>query len=424
MSLTDVKARTAKSGEKAYKLADGKGLSLLVHPNGSKYWRLKYRHAGKEKQLALGVYPEVTLAHARELTLEARGLLKIGQDPVIERKATKARTAESAAVTFEAVAREWMESRADKWARTYAEKVEGILGNNLFPRIGALPVTSITAPMLLGALRPIEARGALEVAARARQWAGEVFRYAIATGRATDDPATVLRGALKVGQTRHYPALRREEVGAFMRTLLEYPGRPETRLALQILMLTFVRPGELRAAHWAEFKFDTAEWRIPPERMKARVEHVVPLSLQSLALLKELHSLTGHGPYLFPGGHSRVPYMSENTLNKAIDVMGYKGRVVGHGFRATASTIMNESGDFAPDVIERQLAHAERNKVRAAYHRAEYLAERRRLMQVWADLLDSLRASAGVTPLPESMLHSSSSSPATNKAQSRRLMAN
>lgn len=203
MPLTDVKARTAKRGEKAYKLADGKGLSLLVHPNGSKYWRLKYRHAGKEKQLALGVYPEVTLAQAREQTLDARALLKLGQDPVIERKATKARAVENASVTFEGVATEWMESRADKWAPTYAEKVKAILENNLFPRIGALPVTSITAPMLLGALRPIEARGALEVAARARRWAGEVFRYAIATGRAADDPATVLKGALKVGQTRH-----------------------------------------------------------------------------------------------------------------------------------------------------------------------------------------------------------------------------
>lgn len=399
MPLTDVRARTAKSGEKAYKLADEKGLSLLVHPNGSKYWRLKYRHAGKEKQLALGVYPEVTLAQARELTLEARVLLKAGNDPGTERKATKARAVESAAVTFEGVAREWMANRGDKWAPSYAEKVGAILGNNLFPRIGALPITSITAPMLLGALRPIEARGALEVAARARRWAGEVFRYAIATGRATDDPASVLKGALKVGQTKHYPALRREEVGAFLRELLEYPGRPETRLALQILLLTFVRPGELRAARWTEFDLEGAEWRVPAERMKARVEHIVPLSLQTVALLKELQSLTGHAACLFPGGHSRVPYISENTLNKAIEVLGYKGRVVGHGFRATASTILNESGHFAPDVIERQLAHAERNKVRAAYHRAEYLAERRRMMQVWADLLDGLRTGAEVVPL-------------------------
>lgn len=399
MPLTDVKARTAKRGEKAYKLADGKGLSLLVHPNGSKYWRMKYRHAGKEKQLALGVYPEITLAQARELTLEARALLKLGQDPVIERKATKARAVENAAVTFEGVATEWMESRADKWAPTYAEKVKSILENNLFPRIGALPVTSITAPMLLGALRPIEARGALEVAARARRWAGEVFRYAIATGRAADDPAMVLKGALKVGQTRHYPALRREEVGAFLRALHEYPGRPETRLALQILLLTFVRPGELRAARWTEFNLEGAEWRIPAERMKARVEHIVPLSLQTIALLKELQTLTGHAPCLFPGGNKRVPYMSENTINKAIEVIGYKGRVVGHGFRATASTILNESGQFAPDVIERQLAHAERNKVRAAYHRAEYLVERRKMMQVWADLLDGMQTGAEVVSL-------------------------
>ena len=305
MPLTDVKARTAKSGEKAYKLADGKGLFMLVQPNGSKYWRLKYRHAGKEKQLALGVYPEVTLAQARELTLEARVLLKAGNDPGTERKATKARAVESAAVTFEGVAREWMENRGDTWAPSYAEKVGAILGNNLFPRIGALPITSITAPMLLGALRPIEARGALEVAARAGRWAGEVFRYAIATGRATEDPAGVLKGALKVGQTKHYPALRREEVGAFLRALLEYPGRPEARLALQILLLTLVRPGELRAACWTEFDLEGAEWRVPRERMKARVEHIVPLSLQTVALLKELQSLTGHAACLFPTGHAR-----------------------------------------------------------------------------------------------------------------------
>lgn len=402
MPLTDVQVRAARATDKPQKLSDSKGLFLLVHPNGSKYWRLKYRYAGKEKQLALGVYPEVTLAKARDLVLEARALLKTGQDPVIERRAMKARAAASAAVTFEGIAEEWIASRADKWSPSYAEKVEAILSSNLFPRIGALPITSITAPMLLAALRPIEARGALEVVARARRWAGEVFRYAIATGRATEDPATVLKGALRTAPVKHYPALRRDELGDFQRALLEYSGRPETRLALQILMLTFVRPGELRAARWSEFDLAGAEWRIPAARMKTRVEHVVPLARQTLALLEELRGLTGHSECLFPGGQKRVPIMSENTLNKAIDVIGYKGRLVGHGFRATASTILNESGQFAPDVIERQLAHAERNKVRAAYHRAEYLAERRRMMQVWADLLDGMQTGAEVVPLPRS----------------------
>lgn len=401
MALTDTRARNAKPGPKPSKLADGKGLFLLVHPNGSKYWRLKYRLAGKEKLLAIGVYPETTLAHARELAAAARKLIKAHRDPVAERQAERARAAVSTATTFEGVAREWMASRNDKWAPSYAEKVEAILATNLFPRIGRQPITSITAPMLLGALRPIEARGALEVAARARRWAGEVFRYAIATGRATDDPAAVLKGALKTGQPKHYPALRRDELGDFLRKLTEYPGRPETRLAVQLLMLTFVRPGELRAAQWPEFDLDGAEWRIPAARMKGRIEHVVPLSRQGLAVLRELQALTGHSDYLFPSDRARVPFISENTINKAIDVLGYKGRVVGHGFRATASTILNESGRFPPDAIERQLAHSERNRIRAAYHRAEYLAERRQMMQHWANLLDACRGGAEVIALAQ-----------------------
>lgn len=389
MALTDAKARNAKPGTKPYKLADEKGLFLLVHPRGSKYWRLKYRLAGKEKLLAIGVYPETTLAEARAAAGDARKLIKADRDPLAERQAEKARAAVSAATTFEGVAREWMDTRRTKWAPTYADKVEQTLSTNLFPRIGRLPIASISAPVLLGALRPIEARGALEVAARARRWAGEVFRYAIATGRANDDPATALKGVLKTGQVVHYPALRRDELGEFQRKLVEYPGRPETRLALELLLLTFVRPGELRAARWTEFDLEAAEWRIPAARMKARAEHIVPLSRQAVAALEELRTLTGHGEYLFPGGHKRVPYMSENTINKAITVLGYKGRIVGHGFRATASTILNELGRFPVDAIERQLAHAERNRVRAAYHRAEYLRERRTMMQDWADLLDS-----------------------------------
>lgn len=399
MALTDAAARNAAIRAKAYKLADAQGLFLLVHPNGSKYWRLKYRIGGKEKVLALGVYPETGLARAREQAAAARDLVKAHRDPVTERQAARARAAVSTATTFEAVAREWMASRAEKWAPSYAEKVESILVTNLFPRLGKMPVETISAPVLLGALRPIEARGALEVAARARRWAGEVFRYAIATGRGHNDPATVLKGALKTAPTRHYAALRRDELGDFVRALTDYPGRPETRLAVHLLLLTFVRPGELRAAQWCEFDLDGAEWRIPATRMKGRTEHIVPLSRQALERLEELRPLTGHRDYLFPSGRARVPYISENTINKAIDVLGYKGRVVGHGFRATASTILNESGRFPPDAIERQLAHAERNRIRAAYHRAEYLAERRQMMQHWADLVDARRDGAEVIHL-------------------------
>ena len=372
---------------------------MLVHTNGSKYWRVKYRLAGKEKLLALGVYPEVTLAQARDLTGEARRLVKEGRDPVAERQAEKVTAAASAATTFEGVAREWMEAGPQKWSPSYVKMVESTLRNNLFPRIGRLPVADITAPVLLASLRPIEARGALEVVARARRWAGEVFRYAIATGRASDDPATVLKGALKTAQVRHYPALERNELGGFLRSLTDYPGRPETRLAVTLLLLTFVRPGELRAAQWSEFDLDHGEWRIPAERMKARAVHVVPLSRQAIEVLEELRPLTGHTPYLFPSGRARVPYISENTINKAIAALGYKGRVVGHGFRATASTILNETGHFPVDAIERQLAHAERNRIRAAYHRAEYLTERREMMQYWADLLNVCRSGAAVFPL-------------------------
>ncbi len=399
MALTDAAARNARTRSKPYKLSDAKGLFLLVHPNGSKYWRLKYRIGGKEKLLALGVYPEIGLGEARELAGDARRLVKENKDPVAERQAARARAAVSAATTFEAVAKEWMQSRAKKWSPSYADKVDTVLTTNLFPRIGRMPIETITAPVLLGALRPIEARGALEVAARARRWAGEVFRYAIATGRGQNDPAAALKGALKTAQTQHYPALRRDELGDFVRKLVDYPGRPETRLAVHLLLLTFVRPGELRAAQWSEFNLQAAEWRIPSERMKGRTEHIVPLSSQALRLLEELRTLTGHGDYLFPSGRARVPCMSENTINKAIDVLGYKGRVVGHGFRATASTILNESGRFPVDAIERQLAHAERNKVRAAYHRAQYLVERRQMMQHWADLLDACRKGAEVIPI-------------------------
>lgn len=399
--LTDARVRNAKPTEKAYRLFDGAGLYLEVKPNGSRYWRLKYRLGGKEKLLALGVYPKVSLAEARRLTTEARQLISVGRDPITERRALRMAAATSAGNTFEAIAREWIDSRSEKWAPSYAEKVSKLLEANLYPRIGALPITEINAPLLLAALKPIEARGALEVASRARKLSGEIFRYAIATGRAGADPTVVLKGALKTAQPKHYPALKRDELGPFLRKLAEYTGRPETRIAINLLALTFVRPGELRAAQWEEFDFERKEWRIPAERMKGRTEHIVPLARQAVALLRELQPLTGHSPYLFPSLGGRAEYISEVTINKALGVIGYKGRATGHGFRATASTILNESGKFHHDAIERQLSHKERNKIRAAYHRAEYLPERKRMMQWWADFLDSTVKGADVVPLRE-----------------------
>lgn len=397
--LTDARIRNAKAREKAYRLFDGKGLYLEVKPTGARYWRLKYRVGGKEKLLALGVYPEVSLAEARRLTEDARKLVTAGRDPVTERRAAKVVATAKNATTFKDVAEEWIESRHENWAPSYEAKISEVLQTNLYPRIGALPIAEITAPLLLAALKPIEARGALELLGRARRWCSEIMRYAIATGRREDDPAAALKGAFKTRTATNYPALRRDELGAFQRALTDYHGRPESRLAVQLLLLTFVRPGELRAAKWSEFDLDGREWRIPAERMKRRAEHLVPLSRQAVAALRELHELTGFSLYLFPGSGKRTPYISENTVNKTIALLGYKGRLVAHGFRATASTILNESGKFPADAIERQLAHVERNKIRGAYHRAEYLAERRHMMQWWADFLDATVRGADVVPL-------------------------
>ena len=401
--LTDTKIRNAKPRQKPHKLFDGGGLYLHVLPSGSRYWRLKYRVArGKkrvEKLMALGVYPQVSLEKARIAAAKAREDIREKRDPLVEKQERDAIAAGNALNTFETVALEWIETNREHWSASYRTKLTGVLNANLFPRIGTLVVSEITAPMLLAALRPIEARGALSEVGRARRWCSAIFRYAIATGRAEADPAAALKGAIKTRPAKHYPHLKRAELGDFQRKLAEYSGRPETRLAIRLLLLSFVRPGELRAAKWSEIDLAGREWRIPAERMKMGTEHLVPLSRQAVKALKELQELTGYSDYLFPGGRGRYPYMSENTINKAIAMLGYKGRIVGHGFRATASTILNEAGRFNPDAIERQLAHRERNAIRAIYHRAEYLPERKKLMQWWANLLDGLTADGNVVPL-------------------------
>jgi integrase len=400
LALTDTTIRNAKPAAKPYKLYDRDRLFLLVHPNGSKYWRLRYKRNGKEKVISLGAYPSVTLAKARGHAQEVHDLLVNGLDPAEQWAAQQTQTN---VPTFESVARDWLARKKGKLSPSYFVKIEQTLHANLFPRLGEKPIREVTAGMVLDCLRAMEARGAVELARRCKAHAAAIFNYAAALELVPVgyNPARGLtRDVLEHHAVKHFPHLAEAELGEFLRALAEYPGRPETRLAVKLLLLTFVRPGELRAAKWEEFDLggDAPVWRIPAERMKMRFPHVVPLSRQAIEALKELQLFTGHSPYLFPGGRGRLPYMSENTINKAIALIGYKGRVVGHGFRATASTILNESREFHPDAIERQLAHKDRNEIRAIYDRAEHLDERRRLMQWWADKLDAL-ATANVIPL-------------------------
>ena len=399
--LTNTAIANAKRTGKAYRLFDSGGLYVEVTPIGAKYWRLKYRHAGKENRLSLGVYPEVTLAEARSKRDAARAVLREGRDPSSERKTAKRRALLATADTFGAIAREWLAMQEKKLAPTTFAKAKWTLETLAFPWLGALPIATITAPDLLAVLKRIEARGAHETAHRTKARCGQVFRYAIATGRATRDPAADLRGALAPVVSRNFSSITDADgVGGLLRTIDGYSGQHATRCALKLSPLVFVRPGELRRAQWAEINFDKAQWRIPAARMKMREEHIVPLSEQALAVLGELHPLTGQGRYLFPSLRTSQEPMSENTINAALRRMGYdKDTMTGHGFRALASTRLNEMG-WAPDVIERQLAHAERNKVRAAYNRASYMAERGKMMQAWANYLDALRADTGkVVPI-------------------------
>ena len=388
MPLTDTEAKNAKPQDQPYKLTDGEGMYLLVKPNGGKYWRLKYRVAGKEKVLALGVYPAIKLQAARKRRMEARELLTGGKDPGGERKAEKRYKRVLAGNTFEAVAREWYDNQREKWSAAHAGAVLTRLERELFPGLGARPIAEIDAPELLDVLRGIERRDALELVSKVRIIAGQVFRYAIATGRAKHDPSRDLRGALKTREVRHYARLSEAELPEFLVKLETFNGELLTRLAIKLLVLTFVRTGELRGATWTEFDTDKHEWRVPAERMKTRAEHLVPLSAQAIEVLERLKEITGTREYVFPNEHHPKRPMSENTILFALYRMGYQGRATGHGFRATASTILNEQG-WDADVIERQLAHKEANKVRAAYHHSEYLAERKKMMQGWADFLDA-----------------------------------
>jgi integrase len=400
MPLTDTGVRNAKPKAKPYKLADERGMFLLVNTSGAKWWRLKYRFAGKEKLLSLGVYPDVRLKDAREKRDAARKLIAAGIDPSANRKIQNAARIERAENSFESVAREWYAKHSPKWAESHASKVLTRMEKDVFPWIGGLPIAEIAAPELLATLRRIESRGAIETAHRAHQTCGQVFRYAVATGRATRDPSGDLRGALQpVISTHHASITDPKEIGALLRAMDAYSGEFATKCAIRLAPLVFLRPGELRGAEWAEIDLEKLEWRIPKERMKARVPHVVPLSTQAVTILAELKPLTGYGRLVFPGVRSRERPMSENTVNAALRRMGYTtDQMTGHGFRSMASTLLNEHG-WNRDAIERQLAHGERDAVRAAYNYAEFLPERRKMMQWWADHLAGLAAGGVVVPM-------------------------
>jgi integrase len=389
--LTDTKLRSAKAAERPYKLSDAGGLYLLVKPTGSKLWQLKYRVQGKERTASFGPYPEVSLAEARGKRDLARKQLKDGIDPVQFRKQEKAQASVAAANTFGAIYQEWLEVRKTKWTSGYFADVKSRIDANLLPNLADLPITSITSLQLLTILRRIEARGALNMAKRCRMYASGIFSYAIATGRAETDPAATLIKALKSAPIEHFAALPWNEMGTFLRELSTYPS-PKMRLAVKLLILTATRTSELRGAKWSEIEDQT--WTIPAERMKARREHIVPLSRQARAILDQLRPVSGHRQHLFPNERHPHRHMSDYGILSCLHGLGYGGRATGHGFRAVFSTVMNEAR-FAHDAIERQLAHVEKDKVRAAYHRAEYLDERRRLMQAWADKLDEVEEGVG-----------------------------
>ncbi|APZ98714.1 integrase [Sphingopyxis sp. QXT-31] len=401
MSLKAAEISAFRASDTPYKKADAKGLYLEIFPNGSKLWRWKYRFAGKEKRLALGAWPDVTLAKARQLCEAARATLADGADPGLERKRAKATARISAANTFASVAAEYIDGKmvGEGRAETTLAKARWFL-DLLRPAVGDLPISDVDPQMLLAPLKRLEARGNKETAKKVRSFASRVFRYGVATGRCKADPAALLQGALVAPKARHYAAiLEPGKLGELLRAVDAYNGNPITRLALQITPHVFVRPGELRHAEWSEFDLDAAVWRIPAGKMKARRAHSVPLSPQVVALLGELRAMTGGGGYLFPALYSPRRPMSENTINVALRRMGFgKDEATAHGFRATASTLLNESGKWQPDAIERALAHGDSDAVRGTYSRGQYWEERVRMAAWWSDYLDRLREGGAVIP--------------------------
>lgn len=401
MPLSDLAIRNAKPKEKPYKLTDGDGLFVLVNPNGSKWWRFKYRFEGREKLLSVGVYPDTGLKEARQRRDEARKLVASGVDPSEQRRAAKTAKVAEVENTFAVVAKEWYGKHEKRWVYGYASKIQGYLDNDLIPGLPSnRPIAEITPPELLAVLRRIEERGALDTAHRVRQICSQIWRYAIATGRATRDIAADLRGALPPVRQSHFAAVTDPKaIGELLRAIDGYHGDLTTRCALRLAPLVFVRPVELRTAEWAHIDLDKAEWNIPAEKMKMREAHLVPLSSQAIAILRELEPYTGNGRYVFPSARTRKRPMSENAVLAALRRMGFsKEEMTGHGFRAMARTVLDEELHVRPDYIEHQLAHAVRDPNGRAYNRTAHVAERRKMMQLWADYLDKLKAGASILP--------------------------
>lgn len=402
--LTDMSIKKAKPEAKPYKMTDGAGLYLLVEPKGSKYWRMAYRFAGKQKTLAIGVYPDVSLADARGRCHEARKLLANNVDPSAAKQAQKEATFTQTDNNFEVIAREWFTRHSPNWKENHSSKIIARLEKDVFPWIGARPIGELAAPALLAVIRRIESRGALETAHRALATCGQVFRYAVATGRAERDPTGDLRGALPpVRKDKHFAAITDpKKVGELMRDIDGYQGSYIVKSAFKISPMVFVRPGELRKMEWVELDLDKAEWIIPAEKMKMGVTHIVPLARQAVEILREIQSLTGRSKYVFHGERDHDRPMSDNAIRSALRRMGWANdEMTPHGFRAMASTILDNMG-YKQEWLERQLAHEEPNKIKAAYKRDTwrmYLPERTAMMQAWADYLDKLKDGAKVIPL-------------------------
>ena len=399
MPLTDAAIRTAKPGEKPYKLADERGLFLLVNPNGAKWWRLKFRVEGKEKALSLGTYPDTSLKEARSKRDEARKQLAEGIDPSLQRKAIKAAREGVTANSFEVICREWLENKRSNIEEAQYKKALARLEKDVFPWMGSRPIAEITAPEVLAVLRRIDARGARYTAHKAKSEISQCFRYAIATGRAERDPCPDLRGAIPAPKTENRPAITDPKAaGELLRAIDGFKGTFVVRCALLLAPLLFVRPGELRKATWDGFDLDKGEWRYFIN--KTKTEHLVPLASQAVAILRELHALTGHGSYVFPGRDPKRP-MSDAAVNAALRRMGYdtKTEITGHGFRAMARTILHEELHIKPEVIEHQLAHQVADALGTAYNRTKFLKERKIMMQQWASYLDNLKEGAAVIPL-------------------------
>lgn len=396
MALTNMQVKQAKPRDKAYKLADGNGMYLYVTAKGQKYWRMDYRFGGKRKTLALGVYPNASLADARNKRDDARSQLQNDIDPGEVKRAAKLAKTQTQENSFEAVALEWFEKEKPHWSESHCIRVQAMLNKELIPHIGRRNINKISAPELLACLRRIESRGAIETAHRAKQVAGQVFRYAIAIGKAERDPSADLQGALATPQKGHMAAITEpKEVGRLLLTLDDYEGTPEVATALKLAPLLFCRPIELRHMEWAEIDFHKAEWHIPGEKMKTKQDHIVPLATQAVDALQSLLQLTGHRQYVFPGTRSPRRPMSNNAVLSAMRRLGIpKEQMSGHGFRAMARTLLDEELGYRIEWIECQLAHAVRDANGRAYNRTTYLRQRKDMMQHWADYLDSLKAEA------------------------------